>query len=153
MFHCLNFVSIFVLKKCDKSQLTEEQSRLVDKHVIEGHLNAIEAKPRYRSIHQFKTIRLTQKMAQFRIRVEVRKLKSTLTMKILQCLRFSLEFFVVLIQMLEMCFELILGCQISVLCNARWSVHGCRLSSIVATNDEPCRVSCRYLLFSPLSSC
>ena len=92
------------MKKCDKSQLTEEQSRLVDKHVIEGRLNAIEAKPRFRSIHQFKTIRLTQKMAQFRIRVEVRKLKSTLSMEILQCLCFSLEFFMVLIQMFEVYF-------------------------------------------------
>lgn len=61
----------FFVKTCDRSKLTEEQSRLVDKHVIEGRLNAIDAKPRYRSIHAYKTARLTQRMSQFRIRVEV----------------------------------------------------------------------------------
>lgn len=61
----------FIFKNCDKSKLTEEQSRLVDKHVIEGRLNAIDAKPRFRSIHSYKTARLSQRMSQFRIRVEV----------------------------------------------------------------------------------
>ncbi|KAK7593143.1 hypothetical protein V9T40_007895 [Parthenolecanium corni] len=67
-------------KNCDKSKLTEEQSRLVDKHVIEGRLNAIDAKPRYRSIHAFKTARLTQRMSQFRIRVEAARSQFYLTL-------------------------------------------------------------------------
>ncbi|KAM7249022.1 hypothetical protein ACFE04_026208 [Oxalis oulophora] len=67
-------------KTCDRSKLTEEQSRLVDKHVIEGRLNAIDAKPRYRSIHAYKTARLTQRMSQFRIRVESARSQFYLTL-------------------------------------------------------------------------
>lgn len=59
-----------MLQECDKSKVTEEQARLVDKHVIEGHLSGLDAK-RYKGAVAFKSQRLIEKQYHFRIRLEV----------------------------------------------------------------------------------
>lgn len=60
-----------LLQSCDKSKVTEEQARLIDKHVVEGDLSLLDAKPRFRTIAGLKTQKLIDRQYHFRIRVEV----------------------------------------------------------------------------------
>lgn len=59
------------MQKIDKSKLSEEQARLIDKHVSEGSLSALDAKPTYRAVYFEKAKKLSEKEYHFRIRVEV----------------------------------------------------------------------------------
>ncbi|XP_065212078.1 uncharacterized protein LOC135839798 [Planococcus citri] len=66
-------------KSCDKSKVTEEQARLVEKHVVEGDLSLLDAKPRFRTIGQLKTQKLIDRQYHFRIRVEAARAQFFLT--------------------------------------------------------------------------
>ncbi len=60
-----------MFQKCDKNKLSEDQARVVDKHILEGSLNGLDSSPRFRSINVFKSSLILEKQGQFRIRVEV----------------------------------------------------------------------------------
>lgn len=59
------------MQECDKSKLTEEQARFLDKILVEGRLNALDATPKFRALNSVESGKLKDKQTYFRLRVEV----------------------------------------------------------------------------------
>lgn len=61
-----------MIQKCDKSKLTEEQARFVDKILIEGRLNGIDADtPLKKAKITYAMADNTEQAAYFRMRADV----------------------------------------------------------------------------------